>query len=58
MEKRISGTTALYCLIGTPIGHSGSPAMYNYSFQKLGIDSAYVAFDISIEKSEGYYCSF
>ena len=50
MEKRISGTTALYCLIGTPIGHSGSPAMYNYSFQKLGIDSAYVAFDISIEK--------
>jgi shikimate dehydrogenase len=50
MEKRISGTTALYCLIGTPVGHSGSPAMYNYSFQKLGIDSAYVAFDISIEK--------
>ncbi len=50
MEKRISGSTALYCLIGSPVGHSGSPAMYNYSFQKLGIDSAYVAFDISEEK--------
>jgi len=50
MEKRISGTTGLYCLIGSPVGHSGSPAMYNYSFQKLGIDSAYVAFDISEEK--------
>jgi len=50
MERRISGTTALYCLIGSPVGHSGSPAMYNYSFQKLGIDSAYVAFDISEEK--------
>ncbi len=50
MEKRISGTTALYSLIGTPVGHSGSPAMYNYSFQKLGIDSAYLAFDISLEK--------
>ena len=50
MERRVSGTTALYCLIGTPVGHSGSPAMYNYSFQKLGIDSVYVAFDISIEK--------
>lgn len=50
MEKRVSGTTTLYCLIGTPVGHSGSPAMYNYSFQKLGIDSVYVAFDISIEK--------
>lgn len=53
MEKRISGTTGLYCLIGTPIGHSGSPAMYNYSFEKLGIDSAYVAFDISEEKVAG-----
>ena len=50
MEKRISGTTGLYCLIGSPVGHSGSPAMYNYSFQKLEIDSAYVAFDISEEK--------
>lgn len=50
MEKRISGTTALYSLIGTPVGHSGSPAMYNYSFQKSGIDSAYLAFDISLEK--------
>ncbi|OAA87304.1 shikimate dehydrogenase [Clostridium ljungdahlii] len=50
MEKRISGTTSLYSLIGTPVGHSGSPAMYNYSFEKLGIDSAYLAFDISLEK--------
>ncbi|AZV57736.1 shikimate dehydrogenase [Clostridium sp. AWRP] len=50
MEKRISGTTSLYSLIGTPVGHLGSPAMYNYSFQKLGIDSAYLAFDISLEK--------
>ncbi|AJH01624.1 shikimate dehydrogenase [Clostridium beijerinckii] len=58
MEKRISGTTALYCLIGTPIGHSGSPAMYNYSFQKLGIDSAYVAFDISIEKVKDTIAAF
>lgn len=50
MEKRISGTTGLYCLIGSPVDHSGSPAMYNYSFQKLGIDSAYVAFDVSEDK--------
>lgn len=33
-------------LIGSPVGHSGSPAMYNYSFEKLGLDYAYVAFDI------------
>ena len=43
MERRISGHTQLYALIGSPVGHSGSPAMYNYSFEKLGIDAAYLA---------------
>lgn len=50
MEKRISGTTGLLSLIGTPVDHSGSPAMYNYSFQKLGLDYAYLAFDVPLEK--------
>lgn len=50
MEKRISGTTTLLGLIGSPVGHSGSPAMYNYSFQKLGLDYAYMAFDIKKEE--------
>lgn len=48
MEKRITGTTGLLGLIGSPVGHSGSPAMYNYSFQELGIDYAYLAFDVAI----------
>lgn len=52
MEKRINGHTRLYALIGSPVGHSGSPAMYNYSFEKLGIDAAYLAFDVSVEKTE------
>lgn len=46
MESRITGHTGLMALIGSPVGHSGSPAMYNYSFQKLGLDYAYVALDI------------
>lgn len=46
MEKRISGHTRLLALIGSPVGHSGSPAMYNYCFEKLGLDYAYVAFDV------------
>lgn len=50
MERRISGTTGLLCLIGSPVGHSGSPAMYNYSFEKLGLDYAYLAFDIKVEE--------
>ena len=50
MESRISGHTGLLALIGSPVGHSGSPAMYNYSFEKLGLDYAYVAFDIKVEQ--------
>lgn len=52
MDSRISGHTKLYCLIGSPVGHSGSPAMYNYSFAQTGVDAAYLAFDIPLEKVE------
>ncbi|MDE7063096.1 MAG: shikimate dehydrogenase [Lachnospiraceae bacterium] len=48
MEERISGHTGLLALIGSPVGHSGSPAMYNYSFARLGLDYVYVAFDIQV----------
>ncbi|AIS60634.1 shikimate dehydrogenase [Listeria ivanovii] len=50
MENRISGSTRLLSLIGTPIDHSKSPIMYNYSFQKAGLDYAYLAFDIPVTK--------
>ena len=50
MEARISAHTGLLALIGSPVGHSGSPAMYNYSFERLGLDYAYVAFDIKEDK--------
>ncbi len=46
MESRITGHTGLLALIGSPVGHSGSPAMYNYSFARLGLDYVYTAFDI------------
>lgn len=52
METRISGRTGMFCLIGTPVGHSGSPAMYNYSFLKRNLDLAYLAYDIPLEKTE------
>lgn len=50
MEKRISGTTGLFTLLGSPVGHSGSPAMYNFSFQEQGLDYAYLAFDVKKEQ--------
>lgn len=47
----IDGHTKMYCLIGSPVGHSGSPAMYNYSFDRLGINAAYLAYDVPLEKT-------
>lgn len=49
MERRINGHTGLLALFGTPVGHSGSPAMYNFSFQHDGLDYAYMAFDVNVE---------
>lgn len=49
MEERISGHTRLFALIGSPVGHSGSPAMYNYSFARTGVDAAYLAFEVPLE---------
>ena len=50
MEKRISGHTGLMALFGSPVGHSGSPAMYTFSFQHDGLDYAYMAFDVTVEQ--------
>lgn len=50
MDNKISGKTRTLALIGSPVGHSGSPSMYNYCFEKLGFDCVYVAFDVSLDK--------
>ncbi|MFQ9582473.1 MAG: shikimate dehydrogenase [Blautia hansenii] len=52
MHMEINGKTELFCLIGSPVGHSGSPAMYNYSFQKTNLNCAYLAFDVKLEETE------
>ncbi len=43
----ISGRTRLCALIGSPVGHSLSPALHNAAFDALGLDMRYVAFDIA-----------
>lgn len=48
----ITGKTVLLGLIGTPVDHSKSPAMYNYCFEKYGMDCVYLAFDVPLEKAE------
>lgn len=48
----IDGRTGFYALIGSLVGHSGSPAMYNYSFRKTGINDIYLAFDVQLSQTE------
>lgn len=42
----ITGSTGLIALLGSPVSHSKSPAMHNAAFAALGLDFAYLAFDI------------
>ena len=46
MKSRISGYTQLIGIIASPIRHSISPKMHNAAFEKLGLDYAYLAFEI------------
>lgn len=50
MGKEITGHTGLLCLLGSPVAHSISPAMHNEACKQLGLDYAYLAFDVLEEK--------
>jgi shikimate dehydrogenase len=42
----IKADTKICCLIGDPVGHSLSPLVHNAGYQALGINYAYVAFQV------------
>ncbi|MDU6523582.1 shikimate dehydrogenase [Enterococcus devriesei] len=46
MTERLTGHTLLISLIAKPIRHSMSPTMHNEAFAKLGLDYAYLAFEV------------
>ncbi|MCU1426429.1 MAG: shikimate dehydrogenase [Actinomycetia bacterium] len=43
----LSATTRVAAVIGTPIRHSLSPAIYNAAYAALGLDWVFVAFDVA-----------
>lgn len=47
---RISGHTKTIALIGNPVEHSMSPAMHNTSFEHLGLDYIYLAYNVENEE--------
>lgn len=50
--EHISGYTQTTALIGSPVEHSLSPAMHTASFQELGIDAVYLAYDVQVDGLE------
>lgn len=52
MSERLTGHTLLISLLATPIRHSMSPTMHNEAFAKLGLDYAYLAFEVGNEELE------
>lgn len=52
MGLNVTGHTQTLCLFGSPVSHSGSPAMYNYSYEKLGLDYVYTCYDVKEEDME------
>lgn len=49
MRENITGHTVLTALLGSPVSHSISPMMHNEAFQQLGLDYAYLAFDVDLD---------
>lgn len=50
MSERLSGHTLLISLLATPIRHSLSPKLHNEAYAKLGLDYAYLVFEVGNEE--------
>lgn len=48
----ITGKTRLTGLLGSPVAHSVSPLMHNEGFQALGLDYAYLCFEVQESEME------
>lgn len=47
---KISATTRMAAVIGSPVHHSKSPAMHNAAFASAGIDAVYLAFTVTPDR--------
>ena len=48
----ITGETEVFGLLGTPIGHSLSPKLYNHFFAQLGLNAVYVPFEVPASRAK------
>ena len=48
----IDANTSLYLVLGSPVGHSLSPALHNAAFGQLGLNSIYLAASVAKEQAQ------
>lgn len=55
---KTTAKTKLFGLIGSPVSHSLSPKMHSFLAESVGIDAAYLTFDVKKENLESFLCGF
>jgi shikimate dehydrogenase len=55
VRRPVSGETRLAAVIGSPIRHSLSPAIYNAAFAEAGLDWVFLAFEVSADAVPGAF---
>lgn len=50
--RRITGSTRVACVMGSPVGHSLSPPMHNAAYAELDLDWVYVPFEVAPKNLE------
>lgn len=58
VAQKITGHTELLGLIAYPIRHSSSPRMHNLALAKLGLNYAYLAFEVDSSELKGAIAAF
>lgn len=54
MQVQITGTTALYLIIGDPVGQVRAPEVFNLVFSRLGIDAALLPAHVPASGTEAF----
>ncbi|HKB36430.1 MAG TPA: type I 3-dehydroquinate dehydratase, partial [Gemmataceae bacterium] len=54
----VNADTAVYGVIGDPVGHSLSPLVHNTAYRKLGLNAVYVPFRVPRESFSGFLADF
>lgn len=56
--EKVNADTAIYGVIGDPVGHSLSPLVHNKAFQQVGVNAVYLPFRVPRGELPGFLKAF